>query len=181
MHKFIEKYFENDILQIEVLMEDYNNYIQTIIRNYNIDFEEEDLEEIVLDVYLTLWNNQNKLIRNVEMSPYIAGVTKNLIKKKIRTNKKLDNIEDYEEKLVDLSNIELTVTVNEESRFLKKQINKLKEEDKDIFIAYYYAEKSIKEIAVMYNISETKVKSKLFRTRKKLKKILKEGGYSYDR
>ena len=64
MHKFIEKYFENDILQIEVLMEDYNNYIQTIIRNYNMDFEEEDLEEIVLDVYLTLWNNQNKLIRS---------------------------------------------------------------------------------------------------------------------
>lgn len=181
MQKFIEKYFENDILQIEVLMEDYNNYIQTIIRNYNIDFEEEDLEEIVLDVYLTLWNNQNKLIRNAEMSPYIAGVTKNLIKKKIRTNKKLDNIEDYEEKLVDLSNIELTISFNEESRFLKKQIDKLKEEDKDIFIAYYYDEKSIKEIAIMYNISEAKVKSKLFRTRKKLKKILKEGGYSYDR
>ncbi len=181
MHKFIEKYFENDILQIEVLMEDYNNYIQTIIRNYNMDFEEEDLEEIVLDVYLTLWNNQNKLIRSADMSPYIAGVTKNLIKKKTRTKKKLDNIEDYEEKLVDLSNIELTVSFNEENRFIKKQIDKLKEEDKDIFISYYYDEKNIKEIAVMYNISESKVKSKLFRTRKRLKKILKEGGYSYDR
>lgn len=93
----------------------------------------------------------------------------------------MDNIEDYEEKLVDLSNIELTVSFNEENRFIKKQIDKLKEEDKDIFISYYYDEKNIKEIAVMYNISESKVKSKLFRTRKRLKKILKEGGYSYDR
>ena len=76
----IDSYFKDDVLQIEILMNDYTNYILTIIRNFNINLSEEDIEEIMLDVFLTIWNNQEKLIRECNMSPYIAGITKNLIK-----------------------------------------------------------------------------------------------------
>ena len=41
------------------------------------------------------------------MSSYIAGITKNLIKKKYRYIKIVDNIEDYEEQLIDFNSIEL--------------------------------------------------------------------------
>ena len=55
----------------------------------------------------------------------------------------------------------------------------MKEEDKNIFIAYYYYSRSIKEISSDLKISELKVKSRLFRIRRKLKKVLEQRGYSY--
>ncbi len=177
----IEDYFINDILQIENLMNDYTNYILTIIRNFSINLSDEDTEEIILDVFLALWNNQSKLNKDCNMSAYIAGITKNLIMKKYKKVKYVENIEDYEEKLVSIDNIELDFTENEKNKAILEEINKMNSDDKDIFISYYYDEKKVKEIAIMYNFSEAKVKSRLFRVRKKLKKVLKERGYSHDR
>ena len=111
------------------------------------------------------------------MSSYIAGITKNLIKKKYRINKNNENIEDYENKIIDVSNIEMNFIQREKSRIINNELNSMKLEDKDIFIKYYYWGQSIKEISNFFNISESKVKSKLFRIRKKLYKILKKRGY----
>lgn len=174
MQTKIENYFIEDVLQVEALMNDYTNYILTIIRNFTLNLSEEDVEEIMLDVFLTIWNNQEKLIRDCNMSPYIAGITKNLIRKKYRKLKVVENIEDYDEKLVSLENLELIFSENEKNRAILEEVNKMKADDKEIFIAYYYDEKRVKEISIMLNISESKVKSRLFRIRKKLKKVLKE-------
>ncbi len=174
MQTKIDNYFIDDVLQVEALMNDYTNYILTIIRKFSFNLSEEDIEEIMLDVFLTIWNNQEKLIRDCNMSPYIAGITKNLIRKKYRKLKVVENIQDYDEKLVSLENIELIFSQNEKNRAVLEEVNKMKSDDKEIFIAYYYDEKRVKEISIMLNISESKVKSRLFRIRKKLKKVLKE-------
>lgn len=170
-------YMSNNILKIEDIMNDYTNYIYTIIRNSYINLPDEDVEEIVLDVFLTIWNNQNKLDINKKLSSYIVGITRNLIKKKYRNNITNDNIEDYEDQLVDLTNIELAFSENERKKEILKALEKMKNEDKEIFIQYYYEERNIKEISKIFNISESKVKSKLFRIRKKLKKVLNGRGY----
>lgn len=173
----IYTYMIDNRLNLEKTMNDYTNYIYAIIRNDYLNFTDEDVEEIILDVFLTLWNNQNKLDINKKMSSYIAGVTRNLIKKKYRQNKISENIEDYEEKLIDFSNIEISFIQREKNTIINNELNSLKTEDKEIFIKYYYFEKSIKEIANYYNISESKIKSKLFRIRKRLHRVLKKRGY----
>ena len=173
----IYNYMSNNILNMEDIMNDYTNYIYTIIRNSYINLPNEDVEEIVLDVFLTIWNNQNKLDINKKLSSYIVGITRNLIKKKYRNYITNDNIEDYEEQLVDLTNIELTFSENERKKEILNALEKMKNEDKEIFIQYYYEERNIKEISKIFNISESKVKSKLFRIRKKLKKVLNGRGY----
>jgi len=173
----IYNYMNNNILKIEDIMNDYTNYIYTIIRNSYINLPNEDIEEIVLDVFLTIWNNQNKLDINKKMSSYIVGITKNLIKKKYRKHIINDNIKDYEEQLVDLTNIELIFSNNERQKEILNELEKMKNEDKEIFVQYYYEERNIKEISKIFNISESKVKSKLFRIRKKLKKVLNGRGY----
>lgn len=173
----IYNYMSNNILKIEDIMNDYTNYIYTIIRNSYVNLPDEDVEEIVLDVFLTIWNNQSKLDINKKLSSYIVGITRNLIKKKYRDYITNDNIEDYEEQLVDLTNIELRFSKNEKQKVILNELEKMKNEDKEIFIQYYYEERNIKEISKIFNISESKVKSKLFRIRKKLKKVLKGRGY----
>ena len=172
----IYTYIINNKLEIETVMKEYTNYIYTIIRNSSMQIFDEDIEEIILDVFLTLWKNQDRLDVNKNMSSLIVGITRNLIKKKYRNIKINFNIEDYEEELIDLSNIELQFYEKDKNQIIVEELEKLKQEDKEVFIKYYY-DNNIKEIAKLFSISESKVKSKLFRVRKRLKKILKERGY----
>ena len=173
----IYNYIESNKLNIELAMNDYIGYVYTIVKNCSYNLSDEDIEEIVLDTFYTLWNNQNKLDYNKDMPPYIAGIARNLVKKKFHNIKLDENIDDYEEKIADIGNIELVFIERERGNIVKEELSKLKKQEKEIFIMYYYEENSIKEIAKYYNISESKVKSKLFRIRKRLNKELKKRGY----
>lgn len=178
--KKICDYMRNNELQIEKALKDYTNYVYTIIRKACSKLPKEDMEEINLDVFLTLWKNQNKLNFNNNMSSYIGGITKNLIKQKYRQVTSDDNIFDYEEKLISISNIELTFSNDEQSIIISNELEKMKSEAKNIFSLYYYENKNITEISTIHNISKSKVKTTLFRIRKKLQKALKEGGYNFN-
>lgn len=172
----IQEYLENGILDIEAIMTQYTNYIYTIIKNKSSDFNQEDIEEIISDVFLTLWNNQEKLDNSKNLSSYIAGITKNLIKKKQRDRKVFENIEDYEEQMIISEKIDLYFEEQEQNEMIIQELDKFKTEEQTIFLMFYYQNKKIKEIANFLNISESKVKMKLSRTRKKLKRKLKERG-----
>ena len=67
---------DGKILNIELAMKDYNNYIYKIIKNKYNNFSDEDIEEIILDVFLTLWNNQNKLDINQNQISILETVGK---------------------------------------------------------------------------------------------------------
>ncbi len=172
----IYQYIQNKELKIEIIMDTYNHYIYTIINGYHQKFSQEDKEEILLDVYLTLWNNREKLDINKSMKAYLAGITKNLMKKKARNQKQTENIDDYQEQLTEQQNIETIYLESQNNYSLLRELDKLKQEDREIFILYYYERKRIKEIAIKYKMTESKIKSKLFRMRRKLKKKLEEGG-----
>lgn len=177
--KKIYDYIRNNELQIEKALKDYRNYVYTIIRKACSELSKEDMEEINLDVFLTLWKNQNKLNTNNNMSSYIAGITKNLIKQKYRFIKINDNILDYEEHLISTLNIELIHSKNEQNAIIVNELKKLKDEKRSIFILYYYEDKSIKQISSLKKLSESKVKTELFRIRKKLEAALKKKGYDF--
>lgn len=173
----IWQYVENNKLQIEKIIELYTNYVCKIIRNSYFNISNEDMEEITLDVFLTLWKNQYKLDLNKKLSSYIAGITRNLIKKKYRNLKLNANIDNFEEEIIDTNNIELNLYQKDKNEVIIQELNKMKKEDKNIFIMYYYENIKLNEISRRLKISESKVKVKLYRIRKKLKKLLNERGY----
>lgn len=177
--KIIKQYIENNKLNMEEIMEDFTPYIYTIINNKNSSLKEEDIEEIISDVYVAIWKNRKNLDTNKEMSAYIGGITNNIFCKKLRNLKDEIDIEDYENNLYDIENIEVKIENTEKSNLIINEINNMKQEDKTIFISYYYHSKSIKQIAKEINTSEEKVKSRLFRIRRKLKKVLERRGYNY--
>lgn len=176
-NKKIYNYIENNKLKIKQIMNEYTNYIHKIVKNNSLNLTTEDVEEITLDVFLTLWRNTSKLDINSSLPAYIGGITKNLIKLKYREIKIADNIDDYEDTIIDFSNIEIVLSNNEKYAIVMDELNKIKKEDKNIFISYYNDEIKIKELSKIYNMSESKIKSKLFRVRKMINKKLKERGY----
>ena len=154
-----------------------------IIKNSGYLFSNEDIEEIASDVFLAVWKNKEKLDINKEITPYMAGVTKNLIlKKKNNIKNENENIEEFKNVLYEKNNnIHNQIEESEKITILTKELTKMKEEDKKIFTYYYYQSKSIKDISGLLKISQIKVKSRLSRIRKKLKNELEKRGYGYER
>ena len=170
----IYDYIINGKLDIEQIIREYTGYIYTIIQNKSGNFTKEDVEEIISDTFTCLWNNQEKLDINKDLSPYIAGITKNLIMKKYRTLKNYEDIEEFDEKLIISEGFELFDETQEKYKIIENQLSKMKPEDKEIFVMYYYENRKIREISGALNITESKIKSKLSRLRKKFNKLLGE-------
>ena len=176
----IKNYIQDNQLNIEKVIINYTPYIYTIIKNKNSNLSNEDIEEIVSDVFLAVWKNQSRLDINKEISTYLVGIAKNLYNKKIRNKKNIVNIENYKNNLFDTESIDIKIENTEKENLIFMLVNNMKQEDKDIFILYYYNAKSIKDIANILNITENKIKSRLFRIRRKIKRGLEKRGDSYN-
>ena len=174
----IYMYIKDNVLDIDKIIDDFSSYLYTIIQNAG-NFIKEDIEEIISDTYLILWNNQYKLDLDKKLSSYLVGIVKNLIKQKYKIfNNSYDNIESYEDILITNEGLDVVIENNEVNRKIIELLNELKKDEKEIFYEYYFYSRKIKEIAIENNISESKVKIILHRTRNKLRKELLKGGYS---
>lgn len=177
----IENYIENDRLNLEKIVDEYSGYVHKVVKNMvGKNITEEDEEEIIADTFFILWKNTEKLDKEKQITSYIAGVARNLVREKTRVININCDITDYENVIRDLKDIDMVYEEREKTELIRKATNKLKQEDITIFNLYYYSSRKIKEIANIMNIHEFKVKSRLYRIRKKLKKELEKGGYSYD-
>ena len=168
-------------MELEKIVNKYTNYLYTTVTNMSYgNLSSEDIEEIISDVFFIFWKNKEKFDTTKKLNLYLAGIAKNLIKSKYRKIHINSNIEDYESILIDNYDISYNYEQIEKTRLIEDSLNCMQKDDKDMFVLYYYFSKSIKEIANELNCSEFKIKSKLFRIRKKIKTNLERGGYRYE-
>lgn len=174
----IENFKEDGVLNIEKVIRTYNSYIYKVLRNGISN--EDDIEEILGDIFTILWKNYERLDNATEVKPYLIGIAKNLIKKKYQEyNVKFEDIGLYEDKFKCDVNLTEIVENKEKAQIISHSLDNMKNIDREIFIMFYYNQKKIKEIARSLKITEAKVKIILHRTRKNMKKNLKERGYDY--
>ena len=155
----------------------FHGYLWRVIENAGISYKD-IVKDIISDAYFLLWNQQEKLEIEKPILPYLVGITKNLIKRhfsKISRQAVEINIEDFENSIFDLAELDTKIVNQELMNKILMIINHLKEEDKQIFLKYYFDGKKAREIAVENNISESKVKTKLHRLRKLIKKEIQKG------
>lgn len=170
----IKRYIKNNELDLERIINEYSSYIATIINNMaSTNLSNEDKEEIISEVFFILWKNKHKLDINKNLSSYIAGITRNLVKEYLRKIKINVDISDYENSLYGYDKIDFLDTNIQEIRHIEKKLENMKEIDKTIFLDFYYSSKSIKDIAKEQKMSEFSVKQRLYRIRNKIKKEVK--------
>ncbi|MDO5555142.1 MAG: sigma-70 family RNA polymerase sigma factor [Clostridia bacterium] len=166
--------------ELEEVINKYSNYVHTVATNMSQgSLTNEDIEEIISDVFLVFWQNKDKFDESKKINLYLAGIAKNLVRTRFRKIHTNSNIEDFEGYIIDNSDISYDYEQLEKYKIIEQTLNNMPKENKDIFILYYYYSKSIKEISQDLSFSEYKIKSKLFRIRKKLKTNLERGGYRY--
>ena len=123
----------------------------------------------MLDTFFVLWKNKDKIII---LDSYIAGITRNLVKEKFKKRKVTYDIADYEN-IIEYSKIDLFFEERDEIYKIRKSFKNLKEIDLKIIKLFYYSSQSTKDISTMLGISETNVRQRLFKIRRKIKKDLK--------
>ena len=179
-NRIIREFEENDELNIEKVIKTYNTYIYTVLKNSIAN--EEDIQEILSDVFFIFWKKADTLDEEIKVKPYLIGIARNLIKKKYRNykvNYEFESFDDLQNEIY--SNIDVVSSLDNSNKIdiIEEVLNSIKAQEKEIFIMFYYQNKKIKNISKTLDISTPKVKVTLHRVRKLVKKKLKERGYNY--
>ena len=147
----------------------------------------EDAEECVNDTYLALWDAIPPA-SPAPLSAFAAKITRNLAMKRLehlsaakRSSEAVLSFEELSECLSasdDLSQHMHSLDLrNAITLFLQTQDT----ESRQIFLRRYFFFDSVKEIAMRYGISKSKLKSTLRRTRNKLRTYLIQEGFFEER
>lgn len=150
---------------------------------YNILINREDSEECVNDTYVKTWSAIPPK-RPAKLGAFLGKITRNLALsryEKIHAGKRGSGevpiaLDELAECIPDPKSVEQMI----ENRLLVEKLNlflsSLQEDTRRIFMYRYWELCSIKEIASVYGISESKVKMSLFRTRGKLRAFFEQEG-----
>ena len=157
---------------LEDLMEQYQKLMYITI--YNVlgkSGTQGDIEELVSDTFLAVWNYADN-IHPGKLKSYLCTTARNKAKTFLRNRKKLP---------MDLDEIDIETTAQspEEAimqedlrRQVQRAIHKMRPKDREIFLRYYYYLQTSDEIADKMDIPASTVRSRLARGRKILEKHL---------
>lgn len=149
---------------------------------FNILSNYQDSEECVNDTYLTAWNiippNQPR-----KLSSFLGRITRNIALDKFdyNTAKKRNGefdliLSELEECISSPADVEKQYNEGETATYISTFLRKLDFEHRNVFMRRYWYADSISDISKRFEISESKVKSMLFRIRNKLRFFLEKEG-----
>lgn len=156
------------------LMERYDRYVAGIIGQLLQGYgTAQDVEELMADVFLAVWNASDRLDLTTysSLKGYLGTVARNKAKDFLR-KKKLATLALDDDILVFSDSVEKKFLQKEQQTIVKKALDRLSAEDRDIFIRYYYHYEKVSDIALQIAMNEQTVKSRLARGRKFLKRVL---------
>lgn len=122
---------------------------------------------------LAVWNASDRLDLTMysSLKGYLGAVARNKAKDFLR-KKKLATLVLDDDILVFSDSVEKKFLQKEQQAIVKKALDRLSAEDRDIFIRYYYRYEKVSDIARQMGMNEQTVKSRLARGRKFLKQVL---------
>ena len=150
---------------------------------FNILSNYQDSEECVSDTYLKVWSVIPPK-RPVKLPAFLGKITRNLALNRYEKYTAVKRgggevpvaLDELSECIPDPNSVERKV----DDRILTDKLNTFLEglppDARKIFMRRYWEVCSIREIAEIYGISESKVKVSLFRTRGKLRSFLEQEG-----
>ena len=140
-----------------------------------------DVEECTSDTYLRVWNSIPPQ-RPVRLDSYLARIARNVALDRYDYNtasmRNTGLTYAYEELELYLPSRDNETDAVEFRSFINRFLRGLPQTTRMMFLRRYWYGESIQELAKAFECSEEKVKSTLFRTRKKLRDaMIKEGIY----
>ena len=156
---------------LETVIDRYGSYVKAVSANIiKPSMTDADVEEVVSDVFLSLWSHPGDPDRG-SLKGYLAAITRNKARDRLRRF----HIE------IPLENDFLEVPVEDSCRQIelaqlkqavKQMVDRLEEPDRTILLRYYYFYQKTDAIAQDMGMKPATVRTKLARSRQKLKEWL---------
>ena len=160
-------------------MDLYAPYAAKIISAYlNRILPAEDLEEVLSDVFVSLWNSRDRLTG--EIKPYLAAIARNAARQKLRQSRFPESLPENWDTIDESPLPEQRIESAEQATALRQVIHRMSPEDRELFIRVYFLEQTIQEIAVVTGQNASTLRVRLHRGRKKLRQSLLERGICCD-
>ena len=180
--QIVDLYFARKEQAIRETAKKYGKYCFAIARN--ILQNSSDAEETVNDTYMGAWNSIPPH-RPAMLSTYLGKITRRLALKRWTANRTQkrggSEIALALEELVGCipSDFDVESRINEDelTQILNDFVRNLPNPESHVFLCRYWYLDSIEAIARRFDFSQSKVKSMLSRTRKKLYAHLQKEGY----
>ena len=179
--KIVDLYWQRSDLAISETNQKYGRYCHTIA--YNICGTEEDAEECVSDTWFRAWNLMPDQ-RPAVLSAFLGRITRTIAIDCIRAKKRLKRgggeavlaLDELEECIPGGTDPEHVLEEKELEAAIGRFVSKLPQAEKTIFVLRYWHVLSIDEISEKLQSGRGRIKSSLFRTRRKLRAYLQEEG-----
>lgn len=179
----LDLYWQRNEAAIRETEQKYGGYLTKIA--YSILANAEDSQESVNDTYLGAWNSIPPH-RPCVLSAYLAKITRRCsidIFRRRHRGKRLGceyalSLDELEDCVTAGDSPAETVELGELTQAIENYLRSLDQEARTAFVARYFFLDPIREIAACHHMSESKVKSLLFRIRKGLREYLLTEGFT---
>ena len=177
--RIIDLFFERSEQAVEELDRKYGAAVRKT--SANILRDRQDVEECVNDAYLGAWNSIPPQ-RPDPLGSYVCRIARNLALKKYRANRAQKRsayelaLDELEESIPSALSVESDYAAKELSAAISRFLDTLSYEDRFCFLRRYWYADAVSDIAAMTGGKSHRVSVRLFRTREKLYRYLKEEG-----
>ena len=172
---YIKRVQEGDRESFGPLVEAHKDMVFTVC--LRMLSSEADAEEAAQDVFVKAFRSIGSYQGRAKFSTWLYRIAYNqcisVIRKKVRM---IDLVEDVPESEVDegtMNGLE-SLSSEERSRYLQMAIEALAETDAVVVTLFYYEELSLEEIAQVTGLSNSNIRIKLHRSRKKMYEVICE-------
>lgn len=166
----INQILQGDTQAFAILIERYERLVFTLCMRMLKN--REDAEEVAQDVFVKSYQKLNTFKGNSKFSTWLYRITYNRCLDTLSRKRKHPTARDIDE--IHPVGIYETYTVldaledAERTKHLKMCIDKLPEDEAFLITVYYFEEQSITELAAITGLSQSNIKVKLYRARKRL-------------
>lgn len=134
-------------------------------------------EELTNEVFMEVWHNAGKFEKRSSVSTWMLSIAHNRAVSSLRKRRETNWDEDGAKEIADEDdNPEVTAQKADKGALLRKCLEQLSDEHREIIDLVYYHEKSIAEVSAVVGIPEATVKTRMFYARKRLSEIMKSAG-----
>lgn len=167
---YIDQVLNGDTAAYAHLVNKHKDFVFTIV--FRIIRHREDAEEVAQDVFVKVYQKLRSFQKASRFTTWLYRIAYNEAISKIRKPRMDTTVleGDHIENLVDEKLQEEILGLDEEEQkmFIQKAINSLNEQESTILTLFYFEETPVGEISEITGFSQSNVKVKLHRIRKKL-------------
>lgn len=167
---YIDRILEGKTSEYAILIDKYKEMVFTI--SYRITGNREDAEEVSQDTFLKAYNGLAEFKGTSKFSTWLYKIAYNQSISKIRRKK--INVQSYDAMDLNITELHGETDANLDQldqipvEYLKMAFSQLEETDRVLMTLYYQDDCNVKDIAGITGLSQSNVKIRLFRGRKKL-------------